>query len=188
MGNQGLSTFTPIQIVNAHLQSRDFQDSFPSFRESAQDYFTKSGFPTSKTEAWRFTNISPILKTKFEYHHHQEENKDQIPAPTYADKCLKIDILNGRVAGKSLDHLSFETEGILLNIISINSFLQIFPLPIPTGPATPYKLKMHLINLLLPNLIIIQPVLRRVPPIQIIVFQGLDHFIYIKVMIKVAHV
>ena len=118
MGNQGLSTFTPIQIVNAHLQSRDFQDSFPSFRESAQDYFTKSGFPTSKTEAWRFTNISPILKTKFEYHHHQEENKDQIPAPTYADKCLKIDILNGRVAGKSLDHLSFETEGILLNIIS----------------------------------------------------------------------
>ena len=118
MGNQGLSTFTPSQIVNAHLQSRDFQDSFPSFRESAQDYFTKSGFPTSKTEAWRFTNISPILKTKFEYHHHQEENKDQIPAPTYADKCLKIDILNGRVAGKSLDHLSFETEGILLNIIS----------------------------------------------------------------------
>jgi Fe-S cluster assembly protein SufD len=104
--------------VNAHLQSRDFQDSFPSFRESAQDYFTKSGFPTSKTEAWRFTNISPILKTKFEYHHHHEENKDQIPAPSYADKCLKIDILNGRVAGKSLDHLSFETEGILLNIIS----------------------------------------------------------------------
>jgi len=105
-------------MVDAHLQSQDFQGSFPSFRESAKDYFTKSGFPTSKTEAWRFTNISPILKTKFEYHHHHEENNDRIPAPSYADKCLKIDILNGRVAGKSLDHVSFETEGILLNIIS----------------------------------------------------------------------
>ena len=128
MDNQGLSTFTPIQIVDAHLQSQEFQDAFPSFRKSAKQYFTKSGFPTSKTEAWRFTNISPILKTKFKYHHQQEENKDQIPAPSYADKCLKIDILNEKVAGKSLDHASFEAEGILLKLISEDITSNISPL------------------------------------------------------------
>ncbi len=50
-------------------------------RRSAIEQFAKHGFPTSKDEEWRFTNIQPIIKTKFKSYFNKKidaVNKEQI--------------------------------------------------------------------------------------------------------------
>ncbi|MDI6765854.1 MAG: Fe-S cluster assembly protein SufD [Bacteroidota bacterium] len=41
---------------------------FHEIRRGAIEQFSKLGFPTAKDEEWRFTNIQPIIKTKFKTH------------------------------------------------------------------------------------------------------------------------
>ena len=39
--------------------------SFAETRKRAADLFETSGFPTTREEEWRFTNVSPIARARF---------------------------------------------------------------------------------------------------------------------------
>ena len=36
-----------------------------AFEEAAIPRFSELGFPTTKNEEWRFTNVAPVARTKF---------------------------------------------------------------------------------------------------------------------------
>src|SRR4030095_11078712 len=40
---------------------------FPLQQEEAIEHFSRLGFPTTKNEEWRYTNISPILNKDFSF-------------------------------------------------------------------------------------------------------------------------
>lgn len=119
MTAKGHSALTPIQLIESNLWIEGIPGNFPSHRQEARDFFKKSEFPTTKTEAWRFTKIDEILKTKFEYDFEEnDELKNVALAPSYSDQCLKIDIINGLTDENSINHVSLEEEGISLKLIS----------------------------------------------------------------------
>lgn len=71
-----------------------FLDDKPSvfaLRESAKKNLQKTGFPTTKTEAWKYTNLSPLLQSDFdintdespcEHDCHCHKQQDSLPFPS----------------------------------------------------------------------------------------------------------
>lgn len=70
-----------------------------TIRHSALDRFGELGFPTTKIEAWRFTNVSPIANTRFEPARRESGGavKEQLKILPYADLgCHRVAFVNGR--------------------------------------------------------------------------------------------
>jgi Fe-S cluster assembly protein SufD len=58
-----LSHFTPLEM---NVNGKPPPAWIEKLRQSARARFEEVGFPLKKTEAWRFTNISPIARTEWE--------------------------------------------------------------------------------------------------------------------------
>src|SRR5258706_600845 len=57
-----------MQTVNGILeQYKKSPKEFPLLQEEAIQHFSRLGFPTTKNEEWRYTNISPILNKDFSF-------------------------------------------------------------------------------------------------------------------------
>ena len=68
-----------------------------AIRRDAMNRFTALGFPTTRQEEWRFTNISPIRKNDFQpilhYDRHGVSRKDI--APYMLDEAIHVVFING---------------------------------------------------------------------------------------------
>jgi len=83
-------------ISDFEIFSELYGKSFPQLRREAMDEFLKIGFPTIKHEEWRYTNLSPVLKTSFK------------PAnPSLKTSLSKDEIEQYKVAGKDAIVLVF---------------------------------------------------------------------------------
>lgn len=57
-----LESFTRFQTVNKNLSAPGWLD---ELRRAAVGHFHSVGFPTTRDEEWRFTNVAPIARTRF---------------------------------------------------------------------------------------------------------------------------
>ncbi len=84
-------------------------------RTTAIAAFQKSGFPTTKDEDWKHTNVAPIARTAFAFDPHAEAPRipgDLIEAYTFGVlKCSQLVFVNGRFAPK-LSYLRWLPEGV----------------------------------------------------------------------------
>ena len=88
------------QYINdfSALSERNKEDDFIfTLRKKAIERFAQLGFPTTKNEEWKYTNVAPILKSKF---HH----------PLLSDKTIltQRDIQDFFISGKDACVLVFE--------------------------------------------------------------------------------
>jgi Fe-S cluster assembly protein SufD len=90
-----------------------FGKSFSQLRRNAMDEFLKIGFPTIKHEEWKYTNISPILKTSFN------------PAnPALKATISKEEIEQYKVAGKDATVVVFINGRYYADLSDISSGVQ----------------------------------------------------------------
>src|SRR5262245_43144672 len=75
-----------------------------SIRERAQEQFAKAGYPTTRDEEWKFTNVGPITKTNFHIPHGAipSLSSQQVAGFTIPDlnSGVKLVFVNGRYAPK----------------------------------------------------------------------------------------
>jgi Fe-S cluster assembly protein SufD len=67
-------------------------------RKAAIDRFAELGFPTTRLEAWKFTNVAPIANTQFEAARYELSVaiEEKLKASPYADLgCSRLVFLNG---------------------------------------------------------------------------------------------
>jgi Fe-S cluster assembly protein SufD len=66
-------------------------------RQQAMERFLQLGFPTTRDEEWRFTNVAPIARTRFE-----PAPAADVKAPRiFADQdCVRLVFVNGRLASQ----------------------------------------------------------------------------------------
>jgi Fe-S cluster assembly protein SufD len=72
--------------------SRWLQD----LRDHAASRFVELGFPTTRDEEWRFTNVSPIASTEFRLAPPSKLNAEMLDAFLYADAAFRLVVVNGR--------------------------------------------------------------------------------------------
>ncbi len=62
-----LKAAEPVSSVETFLEKYESMKrrEFPALQEKAISHFSRLGFPTSKNEEWKYTNVSPILSTDF---------------------------------------------------------------------------------------------------------------------------
>ncbi len=72
--------------------SRWLQD----LRDHAASRFVELGFPSTRDEEWRFTNISPIASTEFRLAPTSKLKAEVLDAFLYADAAFRLVIVNGR--------------------------------------------------------------------------------------------
>ena len=72
--------------------SRWLQD----LRDHAASRFVELGFPSTRDEDWRFTNISPIASTEFRLAPPSKLHAEVLDTFLYADATFRVVILNGR--------------------------------------------------------------------------------------------
>ena len=84
-------------------------------RAAAMAGFEKSGFPTTKDEDWKHTNVAPIARTPFAFDPKAEAPRipgDLVEAYTFGVlKCSQLVFVNGRFAPK-LSYLRWLPEGV----------------------------------------------------------------------------
>jgi hypothetical protein len=54
-------------VVNISEQYKTIAKEFPLIQEEAMKHFSRLGFPTTKNEEWKYTNISPIVNHDFAF-------------------------------------------------------------------------------------------------------------------------
>ncbi len=84
-------------------------------RAAAIGSFQKTGFPTTKDEDWKHTNVAPLVRTPFAFDAQQEAPRipgDLIEAYTFGVlKCSQLVFVNGHFAPK-LSYLRWLPEGV----------------------------------------------------------------------------
>ncbi len=84
-------------------------------RTSAIGHFQKTGFPTTKDEDWKHTNVAPIVRTSFAFDPRAEAPRipgDLIESYTFGVlKCSQLVFVNGHFAPK-LSYLRWLPEGV----------------------------------------------------------------------------
>lgn len=71
-------------------------DWLAAHRRDALDHFEATGFPTTRDEAWRFTNIGPIAATAFELASPEAEGADALAAANEVrEAAATVVVLNG---------------------------------------------------------------------------------------------
>ena len=97
-------------------------------RSTAIGHFEKSGFPTTKDEDWKHTNVAPLTRTPFAFDPAAEAPRipgDLIEAYTFGVlKCSQLVFVNGRLAPK-LSYLRWLPEGV--RIRSLHEVLHLEP-------------------------------------------------------------
>src|SRR5947209_6748783 len=68
---------------------------FQPLRQSARRRFRELPLPTPRTEDWRFTNITPLLRESFELPGPVQLDPAALPAPSAPD-ALRLVFVNGR--------------------------------------------------------------------------------------------
>jgi Fe-S cluster assembly protein SufD len=93
-----LSNFTRIerQAKQAGGNGRMWLD---EMRRAAMDRFAQVGFPTTKQEEWRFTNVAPLAKIRFSPAPEVELHGDDIAAFTFGhEAAVELVFVNGHYA------------------------------------------------------------------------------------------
>jgi Fe-S cluster assembly protein SufD len=65
-------------------------------RKTALDSFLGAGFPTTRDEEWRFTNVAPIAETAFARAPDVQLSADQLRPFLFEDRALLLVLVNGR--------------------------------------------------------------------------------------------
>ena len=98
---------TPTQTVQDYVESfgqivKSGRDQEPSWlqtlRQSGFDRFSATGFPTTRDEDWRFTNISAIVRTNFQLNRngHRLPTKQQVESYRIAGTVCQLTFVDGR--------------------------------------------------------------------------------------------
>ena len=66
-------------------------------REAAIARFAELGFPTLRTEAWKYTNVAPLTRTAFTPARPAQVTREAV-APFLIDGCRHVVLTNGRLA------------------------------------------------------------------------------------------
>lgn len=79
-------------------------------RKAAMDRFAELGFPTTRQEAWRFTNVAPIVNTRFQPARFESHSMiaERLKVSPFADLgCSRLVFVNGTYAPQlsTLDRL-----------------------------------------------------------------------------------
>lgn len=70
-----------------------------STRESAMRKFLELGFPTTKVEEWKYTNVAPIARTEFSLSKGAAVEANELDRATFADMgCAKVVVVDGKYA------------------------------------------------------------------------------------------
>ena len=80
-------------------------------REQAQGQFAKDGFPTTRQEDWRFTNITPIVDSEFELAAGAFAQAPALVAAVTVPGAVRLAIVNGEFAA-GLSDLSALPKGL----------------------------------------------------------------------------
>lgn len=88
------SFLNDFRIFSENTKEQDFI--FP-LRKEAIEQFAKLGFPTTKNEEWKYTNVTPVAKGSFHY-----------PLQANGSSLTKEDIRNFLISGKEASVLVFE--------------------------------------------------------------------------------
>jgi Fe-S cluster assembly protein SufD len=95
---------TVIEQLETYLATfDDFQKTAPGrdlawlkkLREDAFARFAETGFPTTKDEDWRFTNVAPIAKTSFALAKPVEMSSDDLQAYAIFGAACQLVFVNG---------------------------------------------------------------------------------------------
>ena len=93
-------------------------DSFDALRKNASAEFDSLPFPTKKDEEWKYTNISPILKSEY------------IPSPLFKDEKLKLTTIENYIipnldvhflfllmesSAKNLSNIGVTQDGVIID-------------------------------------------------------------------------
>ena len=71
-------------------------------REAAIARFAELGFPTLRTEAWKYTNVAPLTRTAFTPARPAQVTREAV-APFLIDGCRHVVLANGRLAPELSD-------------------------------------------------------------------------------------
>ena len=80
-------------------------------RESAAQHFAAVGFPTTRLEDWRFTNVSPIAEANWPLAHGGFTQADELVSSVNVPGSVRLAIVNGRFAA-GLSDLSALPKGL----------------------------------------------------------------------------
>jgi Fe-S cluster assembly protein SufD len=87
-------------------------DAMRGVREAAFARFLDRGFPTTRDEEWRFTNVAPIAATTFERPTPATPSRDVLaPASFEEDAVAEIVVVNGRIS-RDLSSLEALPRGV----------------------------------------------------------------------------
>ncbi len=106
------------QLNTANKQS----DAFAGLREKALESFNKLGFPTTRHEEWKYTNVNSIIANNLEFNHRQAASRvtsNLVDQHRMAGSKARVLVFEN---GLFLEHLSDQlpevTNFIISNIIS----------------------------------------------------------------------
>jgi Fe-S cluster assembly protein SufD len=99
-------------------------------REQALDRFLATGFPTTRDEDWRFTNVAPIAETGFVRAAAALPDRRAIEPFLFAGMRCQIVIVNGRLS-KALSSLGALPAGV-----SVRSLAEVGPEAVRSRPTT----------------------------------------------------
>ncbi len=103
--------------VRAILSSSSETNELQALRENAFEQFKKSGFPTAKTEDWKYTNLTPFLKQEFITEPEDEllNISDEFIAKAKIKSldCYNIVLVNGKYHPELSDIIPDENISIL---------------------------------------------------------------------------
>jgi Fe-S cluster assembly protein SufD len=81
---------------DAHGHGPSAPEWLQRLRRAGLDRFQEVGFPTSKDEAWRFTNVAPIARTAFKPARAVDLKPDDIAPYTFRDEAAcELVFVNG---------------------------------------------------------------------------------------------
>ena len=89
-------------------------------RKQGVDHFSKTGFPTVRDEAWKYTNVAPIQKREFKLSSEQKItlSRKDLDAFRFADlETIELVFING-IFSSELSGKNDQTNGIVLQNLS----------------------------------------------------------------------
>jgi len=86
-------------------------------RRAAADAFATLGFPTTRQEEWRFTNVAPIAAASFDLEPDSDGVSQEDLEPFVYDGTLQLVLVNGRFVAE-LSHLEGLPEGVVVSSLA----------------------------------------------------------------------
>src|SRR5437762_1892712 len=84
------------------LRRGNFPEWLRELKSRSMEEFTRRGFPTTRDEEWRFTNIASITRTQFAF---SESSDVELPEAMAGSK--RIVLIDGRGSSKAFDSRKF---------------------------------------------------------------------------------